>query len=147
MQGPHAAPTVVWIGLWWRWEAFAVMARAVILTMSIYLGPMIASTLMTLKFIHYKVTYTGEERKLASHKQRSFISLAVSSIVKQSLIEDDPWAAFRNFIVGPVSEEVMKYSPKTYIVCFGRGFTNPNPIWIHYYLNRLFFGESFSLFW
>ncbi len=113
MQGPHAVPMVVWIGLWWRWEAFTVVARTVILTMSLYLGSMIVSTLMTFKLMHCEVNYVGEERILAPHKRRSFSSLALSNIVKKSLIADDPWAAFRNLVIGPVSEEVMKYSPKT----------------------------------
>ncbi len=50
----------------------------------------------------------GEERIIAPNKRRSFFSLAASSILEKTLFANNPWAAFRNLIVGPVSEEVMK---------------------------------------
>ncbi len=86
--------------------------RTVLLSMSSYLGSIIANTLLTYKLTRYEVNCMGEERMLAPNKRRPFFSLAVSSIINKSLIADDPWAALRNLIVGPASEEVTKYTSR-----------------------------------
>ncbi len=108
IQGPNAAPMDTWIGLWWRWEAFTVVAKTVILTSSIYLGSIIASTLLTFKLLHCEVNNVGEERVIFPNKQWTFFSLATSGILEKALIANNPWSAFRNLVIGPVSEEVMK---------------------------------------
>ncbi len=85
-----------------------MVARATLLTMSVYLGSIIVNTLLTFKLMRCEVNYMGEERMIAPNKRRSFFSLAASSILEKTLIANNPWAAFRNLIIGPVSEEVMK---------------------------------------